>query len=227
MWIKKFSAEENELIRLINTGEARLHFSQLGEDAVLWHLFSRKREGFYVDVGCFHPYRYSNTALLAIFNAWSGINIDVDDRAIVAFKAVRPSDVNLLIGIGKDDSQATLTLFEDGAVNSLDPTMTGRQVQNFKVKGTQTVRTRSLRSVLDEYVPEGKAIDFLNVDAEGWDQVVLESNNWEKYHPEVIAVESHGFDPHNPAANETFQFLVKKGYKLISHVLVTSIYRRS
>ena len=37
------------------------YFSQEGEDIILQRIFERKKQGFYVDVGAFHPFRFSNT----------------------------------------------------------------------------------------------------------------------------------------------------------------------
>ena len=185
MLIKKFSDEDNLLFSLINTGQARLHFSQLGEDAVLWHHFGMKWAGFYVDVGCHHPYRYSNTALLATFNGWRGINIDLDERAIAAFRAIRPADTNLNIGIGIGPTagETTVTVFEERAVNSLDAAVSDHQAQTRRVLDKKPIQIRPLASVLDEYLRPDTVIDFMNVDAEGWDQIVLASNNWRSIVP--------------------------------------------
>jgi len=38
------------LVHALETGHARLGFSQFGEDAVLWSMFQHKRDGFYVDI---------------------------------------------------------------------------------------------------------------------------------------------------------------------------------
>lgn len=225
MIIQNLRPDQIHLIKLIETGNARLHFSQLGEDAVLWHLFSAKFGGFYVDVGCHHPYRYSNTALLSEINAWKGINIDLDERAIAAFRAARPNDLNLQLAIGKEIGEHAVTMFKDGAVNSLDENMAKNQSNIREVESVKLIQVRPLSSVLDEYLPIGTSIDFMNVDAEGWDHLVLESNNWEKYRPNVIAVESHGFNLNRPGDNKTFQFLRERKYSLVSHCVVTSIYK--
>ena len=55
------------------------NFSQSDEEQVLNELFNKTQKGFYVDVGCHHPRRYSNTALL--YNkGWHGVNIDADKK---------------------------------------------------------------------------------------------------------------------------------------------------
>ena len=218
---------ENEFReKLLQNDYARLQFSQLGEDTVIWHHFHDRKNGFYVDIGCHHPFRYSNTALLSLFNGWRGINIDLDQRAIAAFEASRPQDINLQLAIGPREDELAVTLFEDGAVNSLDQATAHHQATQRPVLGQSLIKVRPLRAVLDQYLPPNTQINFMNIDAEGWDHMVLESNDWHNYRPEMIAVETHNFDICNPASNPTFQFLSQNGYRLTSHVVVTSIYQR-
>ena len=226
MQIQRLPPQATKVLSLLETSEARLHFSQCGEDAVLWHYFHARQAGFYVDVGCHHPWRFSNTALLAAFNGWSGINIDLDERAIQAFREARPHDTNVQSAVGPESASARVTIFVDGAVNSLDSAFADHQAAIRPVADSRTIPVRSLASLLEEYLPPGQSIDFLNVDAEGWDQPVLESNDWDRFRPEMLAVESHGFDLNDPSANATFRFLRSRGYSLISHVVVTSIYIR-
>src|SRR5256885_155804 len=53
----------------------QIAYAHWGEDLVVSFLLDNKRDGFYVDVGCYHPTLFSNTKLL--FDAgWRGINID-------------------------------------------------------------------------------------------------------------------------------------------------------
>jgi hypothetical protein len=43
-------------------------------------------------------------------------------------------------------------------------------------------------------LPEGQAIDFMNVDVEGHDREVLESNDWDRFRPKFIVVEDKEID---------------------------------
>ena len=52
----------------------RISYSQEGEDLVVDRLLNGKRNGFYVEVGCHHPYRYSNTFMF-YKKGWRGICI--------------------------------------------------------------------------------------------------------------------------------------------------------
>ena len=62
----------------------RKTYSQFKEDIFLKKYFQNINQGFYVDIGCYHPIKYSNTALL--YNkGWSGINLDLNQTSIDLF----------------------------------------------------------------------------------------------------------------------------------------------
>ena len=62
-------------------------YSQFKEDIFIDNFF-KTFIGTYVDIGCYHPYKYNNTALL--FNkGWKGINIDLNPSSIDLFNIVR------------------------------------------------------------------------------------------------------------------------------------------
>ena len=62
----------------------RSNFSQGDEEKILNDIFSNKKKGFYVDVGCYHPKRFSNTAFL-YGKGWNGINIDANTKNLKLF----------------------------------------------------------------------------------------------------------------------------------------------
>jgi hypothetical protein len=74
-------------------------YSKNKEDQYLKKVFGKKTNGIYLDVGAFHPYRFSNTYLL-YRKGWSGINVDINKESIDLFNIARPQDVNLNIAIG-------------------------------------------------------------------------------------------------------------------------------
>src|SRR4051794_7331012 len=74
-------------------GDARLHFSQFGEDIIIATLLRKHPPGFYADIGAHAAFRLSNTALLYHEHGWRGINVDLDERAIRELDAERPRDI--------------------------------------------------------------------------------------------------------------------------------------
>ena len=63
------------------------------EDTAVLNYFKDKKNGFYVDVGCYHPIHRNNTYLLHKKN-WNGINIDTSQFSIDLFDYMRPKDLN-------------------------------------------------------------------------------------------------------------------------------------
>ena len=59
-------------------------YSMDGEDLEIIKYFKNLNNGFYVDVGCYHPIEMNNTYLLYKKN-WTGINIDVSKFSIDLF----------------------------------------------------------------------------------------------------------------------------------------------
>jgi FkbM family methyltransferase len=216
-------------LKLLPRNFGHLMFSQFGEDGVLWQLFRLIRDGFYVDIGANHPLRLSNTALLHSYNGWSGINVDADQRYIDEFNIQRPNDVNICCGVGAAAGTAVMGIFADGAVNSFDPA----EIHKSQTKGRRQVverrevRIRTLVDILDSYLPSGRQVDLLNVDAEGWDTAILGANDWSKYRPKVILVEDHTMTLNHVERSATYALLRAKGYDLFSQTLATSFYRKA
>ena len=63
------------------------------EDTAVLNYFKDKKNGFYVDVGCYHPIHRNNTYLLHK-QGWKGINIDTSEFSIDLFNHMRPNDLN-------------------------------------------------------------------------------------------------------------------------------------
>jgi FkbM family methyltransferase len=214
-------------LKLLPLNFGHLMFSQFGEDGVLWPMLRNVKGGFYVDIGAHHPFRLSNTALLHNYNGWSGINVDADQRYIDEFNRVRPNDVNICCGVGGEPGKATMAIFADGAVNSFD----AKEIEKAQANGARTVaemremQIRTLADILDTHLPAGKTIDLLNIDAEGWDTSILQSNNWTRYRPALILVEDHTMTLTDVERSASYRLLRSHGYALFSQTAATSFYR--
>ena len=73
-------------------------YSMDGEDIEIFNYFKNKKNGFYVDVGAYHPIHRNNTMLLYL-NGWEGINIDISDFSIKLFNHLRSRDSNLNLSL--------------------------------------------------------------------------------------------------------------------------------
>jgi len=196
---------------------ARKYYSQFGEDIIVDTLLKTVCTGFYVDVGAHHPRRYSNTYLL-YKRGWRGINIDPDPESVAFFKRDRPGDTHVQCGVSDRVGEQPFYIFSDPAVN----TFSERQACEWMKKSwvslvkKEMVPVRSLKQLLTEHVPAGTMFNLLNVDTEGFDLTVLKSNDWKRFRPQIIIVESHGFNVSRPNDDPVYAFLTGQSYRLYS-----------
>lgn len=206
----------------------RKSYSQDGEDIVLHSFFNniKKYKGYFVDVGAHHPIRFSNTWFF-YKKGWRGINIDPTPGCMKNFKFIRRRDINLEIGIGSNSSELKLYCFNEPALNTFDPELAKERslAKPYYVTKEIQVPVKPLSLVLKTYLPDGQKIDFLTIDVEGLDIDVLESNNWDVYKPLFILIEDNNFDPNNVTLSKIYIFLYEKGYRIVSLLKRTSIYK--
>lgn len=155
-------------------------FAQVGEDKILERYFSEKKEpGFFVDIGANHPYIYSNTYKFYL-QGWRGINLDATPGTKKLFDALRPEDTTIETGISLVPSEMDFYTFENSVFNTLDKQTAEEHCRFFSIniKDVFKIKTTTLASLLDTYLPPSQKIDFMTIDVEGLDMEVLQSNNW-------------------------------------------------
>jgi len=200
-------------------------YSQFGEDLVLSTYINPSKKGFYVDVGAYHPFKFSNTYFY-YKKGWNGINIDAKPGSMEAFKKNRRRDINLEMGISNNKEELDFYIYKEPAYNTFSKDLAGlRTSQGLKYFKKETIKTNSLENILDQYLPKDTKIDFISIDAEGLDLSVLKSNNWEKYQPDYILVELQGSKMEHVEDSEIFSFLKKYNYSLVSITNMTLIFK--
>ena len=172
----------------------RTQYSQWGEDQYIFDFFKDKNRGIYLDVGCFHPFMYSNTCLLHRKD-WNGINIDINPTSIDLFNIARPKDTNLCTTIS--EKKEIFNIYYDdpfSPVNTLDMKFyESLKDKFFKGKKRLTVESKSIKEIL-EISKIDKSIDFINIDVEGMDYEILKKINLNQLKPRLISIETHNVD---------------------------------
>ena len=191
------------------------------EDTAILDYFKNKQNGFYIDVGCYHPIHRNNTYLLYKKN-WHGINIDTSQFSIDLFKFIRPKDLNYNFAVS--DKNGFIKLFYQKKLSQLstieiDQAKTVFQ-GNIKEKEVQAF---TLNEILNMGKYKDKKIDFLDIDVEGADLKVLKGLSFEKYKPELVCVEIHEKKINQ---SEIYKFLVIKNYELIWSGVFSHLFKR-
>lgn len=194
-------------------------FSQAGEDKVLDVYFAGKTSGFYVDIGAYHPYIYSNTFKFYL-KGWRGINVDACPGTKKLFDALRPGDINVQSGVSLTPGELDYYMFDNGVFNTFNKDTAAAHCREFSisVKQVMQVQTNTLAEILNASLPALQKIDFMSIDVEGLDLDVLRSNDWEKYKPEVLVVECVYADYDDIQHMEVVIYLRQLGYSFFAKI---------
>ncbi|MEM8549678.1 MAG: FkbM family methyltransferase [Verrucomicrobiota bacterium] len=209
-FLKKF--RKAYLTRLL-----RIYYSQFGEDVVVRELIGKKKEGIYVDVGCYHPIKFSNTYWL-YRRGWRGVNVDMEEHKIELFKVARSKDHNVLAAV----SDLSQKLY----VKNIKRNDLGAHLES-EGSESEAIVTRSLNEILSESPYAQRKIDLLSIDAESHDFNVLKSIDLSIYQPDYILIEAHGNDIRKFLDSEINRYLESYKYRLRSWVVSTMIFTNS
>ncbi len=208
----------------ISPSKPKLSYSQYSEDLIIQSYFPKgKRNGSYVDVGCHHPRRGSNTYGL-YKKGWSGILIDLEECKVKANQLVRRRDQVILAAVS--DREEWLDIYSDK--NYSTNTTIKRQSEQDGKSSIGRIKTKTLTRILEEnYFPV--QFELLSIDVEGVDFEVLKGLDLKAYRPEIICIENwkalSGLDA--LLASETHQYLMQQQYQLVALTGLSTIYKLS
>lgn len=201
--------------RLYHHNIYNLLYSQSGEDGIIKGIFfeklSQNKKGFYIDVGSYNPHYLSNTCYL-YYRGWDGINIDPNTESIKLFDKYRKRDKNLNIGIWTDEKK----LYFNFNANNPEMSFISEIKEGSNSKVINCLPLGKLLKNLNIEIP----IDYLNIDVEGNDLGVLESNDWELFRPKVISIESLDISIKNIETLPLYQFLRNKKYTFLTYTIL-------
>ena len=228
---KKFSMKFKffRLIKLVFSGQLKIHTGQYGEDIVLHKIFrSVQPSGFYVDVGAHHPFAISNTAYLWA-RGWKGANVDASEEAIKRFQKTRPKDINICAAVvptSSLDRDKTIRFYFNRTIDNnatCDPEIAkGRNLAN-----SSEVKCISLKQVIEQASEQfGQQFDLLNIDIEGLDEGAIEDiTNW-PCHPRVLMIEIYAESINALVKNPSVNLLIANGYKSVQRMGHTAIFEK-
>ena len=196
-----------------------ISFSRSGDDIQLMKLINNSSPGVYVDIGSWHPIKASNTYYFYLRN-WKGICIDPNPELASSFNKTRPKDIFINAGIGKSNAKLDYFMFEESSMNTFSKEFIQRNNLQSKIIKEIQVPIFSLKDVLDNIIKENDRIDFFDIDVEGLDLEVLKTNDWEKYRPKVIIIESD-ISIKNDINSEIVKYLEVQNYRLIGKSIIS------
>jgi FkbM family methyltransferase len=220
--LDRLRATVQQLRDLLPIGQSRRSFAQEGEDLILARIFGDQARGIYVDVGAHHPRRFSNTCML-YRRGWHGVNIDAAPGAMKLFRIQRPRDVNLEVGVAATDEARDFYMFNEPALNTFDAERAhSLDKPPYRIEAVRKVPCRPLAAILRDH--QIGPIDLLTVDAEGFDDQVLATLDWEASRPRVVLTEQFSRDLSVLLESATTSAMHARGYRVIAKTFNSVFY---
>lgn len=184
-------------------------YAQMMEDILLYRAFRDidPSEGFYIDVGGYHPIYHSVTKLFYDLG-WSGVNIEPGRSQFPSFVDERVRDTNLQVALS--DHEGTAQFFEMDQTSTLE----GRFLKNSDTEPeSYSVPVTTLNSVFLQHARD--EVHFLKIDVEGHEAAVIRGWDRKKFRPWVVVIEA--FEPNRldkPTHDEWEFMMLGSDYKL-------------
>ncbi|MHC1772678.1 MAG: FkbM family methyltransferase [Flexilinea sp.] len=190
-----------------------ISYAQNYEDVILWRTLKHIERGFYIDVGAMDPTIESVTK--AFYDAgWHGINIEPVQKWFAKLVVERPEDINLQIALGDKDGIVDFYEVVDTGLSTVNKDLVVNlpEKRGFKVN-KNLVSMKTLNSICEEY--QVKEIQFLKIDVEGAEYLVLNGLDLKKFRPWIILVEATLPDSQIKNYTEWDPLLKNSGYRFV------------
>lgn len=150
-------------------------------DIILDKIFNKKENGVFIELGGYNGLTQSNTAFFEFYRNWTGIIVEPSNRFKECIENRPKSKCFNFACVSDDYIEDTIKIDN---YNNLMTSINGLRI------GTTTlvdVKTSTLTKIIDS--TEIKEIDFLSLDAEGYEYEILKGLDFNKYRPKYILIE--------------------------------------
>jgi FkbM family methyltransferase len=203
-------------------------YSQCGEDIIVKYLFDNIGifKPTYLDIGAHHPFYLSNTAIF-YESGCTGINIEPDPNLFSSFLTNRNRDINLNIGIGLVNETADFYLINVPTLNTFSKSEAENYSKegDFFIKEVKKIELNTLSFILEKYC-NNIFPDFLSLDAEGVDEIIIKNLESLNSKPTIICIETISFSQSGNGVknNNIIEYLNQNGYLMYADTNINSIF---
>ena len=197
-----------------------ISFAKSGDDIQLHKLIKSNSPGAYVDIGCWHPIKASNTYFFYL-RGWKGICIDPNPELESIFKKYRKNDVFVNAAISDIEKKLNYYSLKQpyDSMNTVNIDFIKHDNLDDEIKSILEIPSLSLKRVLDQNLLKADRLDFFDIDVEGFDIEVLKSNDWKKYRPKIIMIESR-LNVKEDITSGIVTYLNIQGYRFIGKTII-------
>jgi FkbM family methyltransferase len=195
-------------------GSSMISYAQNFEDVMLYRALRGVGNGFYVDVGAWHPRQDSVTKWFYQIG-WSGINIEPSKKYFTLLQRKRPRDINLNIAISRLPGKVNFRSIKGSASGSSAIGEAGDMDSPVSARASvYEVDAHPLSDVLSRYCGS-RDIHFLKIDVEGHEHDVIERAGLDEHRPWIILVEAVDSEHQRPAWETWEPIILAADYRFV------------
>jgi FkbM family methyltransferase len=194
--------------------------SQISQDMIAYLYFKGRKEGFFMDIGAHNGVYLSNTYAFEQLG-WKGVCIEPQPDIFLELQKNRKCDLyNAALSSISGENVSFLKVKGSEAwhdmLSGLEAEMPKAEKKNIISKNLQieriNVKTMTFNEVMSNY-PDRDYIDFLSIDAEGVEMVILKTIDFHKYRFGLLTIENN-----EPENNNLVDFMATNGYKVFMDI---------
>jgi FkbM family methyltransferase len=187
-----------------------ISYAQNFEDVMLARAFrDRNGPGFYIDVGAMDPVHHSVTKYFYDLG-WHGINVEPNAGFYRRLCADRPRDISLNAGLGEREETRKFYCVDRYGLSTFSERVRDDLARRSVAYETIENRITTLSRVCRDHASGD--IDFLKIDAEGWEGPIIRGGDWAAFRPIIVVVEAIEPGLRTPAWSEWDHLLTGARY---------------
>ncbi len=176
----------------------------------------------YIDIGAYHPYHLSNTAIFSETGSW-GITVEPNPDQFKLFEKHRPHAVNLNGGVGLVNDTITYYSLRHPTLN----TFIEEEAMKYEKDIVRRIPVPVWRfsDIIAKYA-QGRSIDFLSLDVEGLDEGIIRSIDFGQTRPKVMCIETVENDGNKGwrRLDSMITYIKQQGYLHYADTCINSIF---
>jgi FkbM family methyltransferase len=168
-----------------------IYYSQSNQDKWVSEFYNNKTNGYFIEIGAYDGIQTSNTYFLEKNLNWVGICIEANPSIFTQLNENRKS-VNLNVAV---NNYKGVCSFNNDKITS----------------DGQQIPCDTLNNIFkDNNVP--KSIDYLSIDIEGYEYIILKDFNFNKYDIGMLTIEHNLYFEGPERKDNIFELLTNNGY---------------
>ena len=182
-------------------------------------------DGFYIDVGAWHPVDQSVTK--AFYDrGWSGVNVEPQAHYFELLCRSRPRDTNLNVAIAAEEGPVSLWVPRYSALATCRADYLDESIADYRDATESRVDSCTLDSIFNTYA-SAKDVHFLKVDIEGLEEAVICGTDFRRYRPWILVVEATSPHTGEPMWQSWEPWLIECDYRMVDFDGLNRFYVRS